>query len=35
VSVVSLGEHSYRLFYEATNPNGAHSLYTERVDGVR
>jgi hypothetical protein len=31
VSLVDLGEGACRLFYEATDPGGAHSLYSEYV----
>jgi hypothetical protein len=31
VSMVAPGDGTRRLFYEATGPNGAHSLYTEQV----
>jgi hypothetical protein len=32
LSLVELGPESYRLFYEATRPGGAHELRTELVD---
>jgi hypothetical protein len=34
LSIVPLGDGSYRLFYEATDPDGAHSLYAEQIGAM-